>query len=136
MPARGRSAEHLDGRLAPDALILADHAPISVLANHDWRYLAIEAALGLRRRGQLLGPGGELIGLSAADAPLPRDHLRGEPLVDQVVVLEQLGRERRARSLDDIGAHGHPAHALHSGGHHQVAHAGLNEVGREMDRLL
>ena len=91
-----------------------------------------------RALGALLRAGADLVEPLAREAPLLGDHLGAEALVDQVVVVEQLGRERRADGVLELAADEHrdPAHRLDARADRDVVHAARDQRGAEVDRLL
>src|SRR5207302_8192546 len=109
---------------------------VTVVADDHRGDLPVEAALRLGPRGTVLRLRGELVEVLPAQPPLVGDHLRGEALVDQVVLLGQLGRERRPGAVHHRAAHGDAAHALDAGGDGDVADARGDQVGGEVHSLL
>ena len=67
-----------------------------------------------------------------------RDHLGAEALVDQVVVVEQLGRERRADDVLELAPDEHrdPPHRLDARADRDVVDAARDQRRAEVDRLL
>ena len=80
----------------------------------------------------------EAVHLGAGDAPAVGDHLGADPLRDEVVALEELGREGAAplllRALVDGEAD--VAHVLDAAADDHVVDAGGDPQRREVDRLL
>src|SRR5680860_1087784 len=83
-------------------------------------------------------PRSELVELGAGDLPPVGDHLGGEALRDQVVSLDQLGREGRAVLLHHLvaGGEGDVAHVLDAGADRDVVDAAGDQRRGEVDRLL
>ena len=87
------SRQRLDARVRADALV--GHVRVAVhRERHD---LALEAALLGRLVRALVRAQADLVELRARDLPLVGDHLGGDPLRHEVVLLHHLGRPRASR---------------------------------------
>src|SRR3989442_1752755 len=140
---RGREGgELLHGGGPPRMLVRVEHPLVAALVEHRDRFdLLLETALVDRPDGLAVGPEGELVHLLPRDLVLVRDEVGGNPLLHDLVFLEQLRAERSGVGAQrDAGHHLDPArdddvvlarHDLHrgeverlqSGGAHPV-HAG------------
>ena len=105
------------------------------LEGHD---LALELALLRGAVRELVRAQRELVELVARDLPLVGDHLRAQPLPDDVVLLHQLRREGAAVLL--LGLHAHAerqvAHVLDARADDHVVDTGRDECRAEVHRLL
>ena len=126
--------EALRRRAGADALVGRDEAAV----DGDRDDLAVEAPFRRSALGALLRAGADLVEQLARQVPLLRDHLGAEALVDQVVVIEQLGRERRADDVLELASDEHrdPAHRLDARADRHVVDAARDQRGAEVDRLL
>ncbi len=81
---------------------------------------------------------GELVELGARDLPLLGDHLGAQALRDEVVLLHQRGRPRRADLLDELkaGAHRDAAEVLDARSDDDVVDARRDQRGAEVHGLL
>src|SRR5581483_8619900 len=79
-----------------------------------------------------------LVAFAARDAPLLRNQLGADALVDDAVALEKLRRVRRAVVLGDLAGRRERdvAHVLHAATDGDVVYAGRDQRGREVHRLL
>src|SRR6266540_3171333 len=85
--------------------------------------------------GKLVAANTELIHLLPRDAVLPSHQLHRDTLRHQVVQLHELERKWCSKR-GDVRPHRHSTHRLHTTGDGDVAYAGLNEVGGEVNGLL
>src|SRR5262249_53954118 len=129
---RGR----LVGRIGPDPFVCGKRLGVPVGGYVDGHELGGEVALRRRLGRPEVAPHPILVHLLPADPVLASDELCGDALWHQVVQLEQLGRERVAGALSDVGPHGHARHALDASSNRDVGDAALDQVRGEMDRLL
>src|SRR5262249_59708535 len=96
--------------------------------------LAREATLAPRRRGELLAPEAEAVGVVARDAVLARDHLRTLELAREGIVLA-IARRQRAPALH-VRAERDAGHHLEPAGEDEVLDPGADEAGAERRGLL
>ena len=134
---RLEGGHRLVGGVAADALVPChDLGRVAVGGDLDGHDLGLQVALVAGRGRVQVALHAELVHGLALDAVLAGDQLGGDALRHHVVELGQLGREGVARPLHDRGAHRHPRHRLHASRDGDVADAGLDQVGREVDGLL
>src|SRR5581483_12227760 len=100
--------------------------------------LAPETPLLGRARSALVRAHRDLVAFAARDAPLLRNQLGADALVDDAVALEKLRRVRRAVVLGDLAGRCERdvAHVLHAATDGDVVYAGRDQRGREVHRLL
>ena len=88
--------------------------------------------------GEAVRPDGQLVELGPRDLPLVGDHFGAEALADDVVLVQELLRERGAVLLLRLHARGERdvAHVLDAGADDDVVDAGGDERRAEVDGLL
>jgi len=137
MPS-GRNDGCSDASFSSDVsrIVRLDRGGQSLEFHVDRRDLAIKAAFVPRPLGLLVALERELVRLRPLDSPLLRYFLRRNALRRQRVLLHQRHVKRRARPLHDVNAQRHPRHRFDAAADRDVAGPSLDQVRREVDRLL
>ena len=131
---RLEAGQTFEAGAGPNSLVGA----VGVTVDLEGRDLPLEATF----LGGLLGPGvgadSELVEVDLGDLPLVGDHLGRDALVDQVVLLEQLGRVGVPVLTHHLGgiAEGEVTHVLDTATDHHVMDAGSDHRRGVVDRLL
>ena len=120
----------------PNPLILLERRLHALKLHFHGHDLVLESPLIARSGGLHVALKPKAVDLLSRDPPLLGDLLRRDALRGKRILADKLRRKGEARPVGKTGAQRHARHVLHAAADRHVADVRLDQVRREVDRLL